>query len=159
RSGGQAVLRGSPVYQLLTQPPQLLPFTYPPFAALLAVPIALIPWPVAQWVWVILVYAALLVAVCYAFRDLIRRAGRCSTAAGWGPTTAPPTSRSTACCSGSTGRTRSPRWYGPGAWSPWPTSGSGSPAGPPCCPIGCGTWTFACVARVHEGSACLPRTR
>jgi alpha-1,2-mannosyltransferase len=76
RSGGQAVLRGAPVYDVLTQPPQLLPFTYPPFAALLAVPLALIPWPVAQWLWVALLYAALVIAVCYAFRDLIRRAGR-----------------------------------------------------------------------------------
>jgi alpha-1,2-mannosyltransferase len=76
RSGGQAVLRGAPVYDVLTQPPQLLPFTYPPFAALLAVPLALIPWPVAQWVWVVLLYAALVIAVCYVFRDLIHRAGR-----------------------------------------------------------------------------------
>lgn len=76
RAGGQAVLRGAPVYDVLTQPPQLLPFTYPPFAALLAAPLALLPWPVVQWVWVVMVYAALGVAVCYAFRDLIRRAGR-----------------------------------------------------------------------------------
>jgi alpha-1,2-mannosyltransferase len=76
RSGGQAVLRGAPVYDVLTQPPQLLPFTYPPFAALLAVPLALVSWPAAQWLWVVLIYAALVIAVCYAFRDLIRRAGR-----------------------------------------------------------------------------------
>ncbi|GAA2098281.1 glycosyltransferase 87 family protein [Actinomadura alba] len=76
RSGGQAVLRGAPVYDVLTQPPQLLPFTYPPFAALLAAPLAVISWPVVQWVWVILVYAALAITICYAFRDLIRRAGR-----------------------------------------------------------------------------------
>lgn len=76
RSGGLAVLRGAPVYDVLTQPPQLLPFTYPPFAALLAVPLALIPWSVVQWVWVVLLYTALVIAVCYAFRDLIRRAGR-----------------------------------------------------------------------------------
>jgi alpha-1,2-mannosyltransferase len=76
RSGGQAVLRGAPLYDVLTQPPQLLPFTYPPFAALLAAPLALISWPVVQWVWVIMVYAALAITVRYAFRDLIRRAGR-----------------------------------------------------------------------------------
>ncbi|MBC6457139.1 glycosyltransferase 87 family protein [Actinomadura sp. HBU206391] len=76
RSGGQAVLRGAPVYDVLTQPPQLLPFTYPPFAALLAAPLAVISWPVVQWVWVAMVYAALTIAVWYAFRDLIRRAGR-----------------------------------------------------------------------------------
>src|SRR3954468_15082801 len=55
RSGGQAVLRREPLYASLTQPPQLLPFTYPPFAALLATPLALLSWPVAQWVWVVLV--------------------------------------------------------------------------------------------------------
>jgi alpha-1,2-mannosyltransferase len=76
RSGGEAVLRGASVYDVLTQPPQLLPFTYPPFAALLAAPLALVPWPVAQWLWVLLLYAALAIAVRFAFRDLIRRAGR-----------------------------------------------------------------------------------
>jgi alpha-1,2-mannosyltransferase len=81
RTSGWMVLRGSPVYDFLTQPPQLLPFTYPPFAALLAVPLALVSWPMAQWVWVVLVYAALTITVWYAFRDLIRRTGR------WGPIT------------------------------------------------------------------------
>jgi alpha-1,2-mannosyltransferase len=76
RSGGQALLRSAPLYDFLTQPPQLLPFTYPPFAALLAVPLALLSWPVAQWVWVAMIYAALTVTVCYAFREAIVRAGR-----------------------------------------------------------------------------------
>lgn len=76
RSGGQAVLRGASVYDVLTQPPQLLPFTYPPFAALLAAPLAWVPWPVAQVAWVVALYAALAIAICYAFRDLIARAGR-----------------------------------------------------------------------------------
>ncbi|GAB3990354.1 hypothetical protein GCM10029978_118020 [Actinoallomurus acanthiterrae] len=75
RSGGQAVLRGAPVYDFLTQPPQLLPFTYPPFAVLVAVPLALLPWAVAQWLWVGLVLLALTVAVRYAFRALLDRAG------------------------------------------------------------------------------------
>jgi alpha-1,2-mannosyltransferase len=75
------VQRGFPVYDFLTQPPQLLPFTYPPFAAVLAMPLALLSWPMAQWVWVVLVYAALTITVRYAFRDLIRRTGR------WGPIT------------------------------------------------------------------------
>jgi alpha-1,2-mannosyltransferase len=76
RSGGQALLRGAPLYDFLTQPPQLLPFTYPPFAALLAVPLAFMSWAVAQWVWVALICLALTVTVCYAFRDLLARAGR-----------------------------------------------------------------------------------
>jgi alpha-1,2-mannosyltransferase len=76
RSGGLAVLRGAPIYDFLTQPPQLLPFTYPPFAALLAVPLALLSWPMAQWVWVAMIYAALAATVSYAFREAIVRAGR-----------------------------------------------------------------------------------
>ncbi|MBA9002285.1 MULTISPECIES: glycosyltransferase 87 family protein [Thermomonospora] len=76
RSGGEAVLRGAPLYEFLTEPPQLLPFTYPPFAALLAVPLALLPWSVVQVLWVVAIYAALAVGVRYAFRPLIDRAGR-----------------------------------------------------------------------------------
>ncbi|WP_084550966.1 glycosyltransferase 87 family protein [Actinomadura rifamycini] len=76
REGGRAVLRGAPLYEVLTQPPQFLPFTYPPFAAALAVPFTLLPWGAAQIVWTALVYAALVVVVRYAFRDLLRRTGR-----------------------------------------------------------------------------------
>ncbi|QXJ22953.1 DUF2029 domain-containing protein [Actinomadura graeca] len=76
RDGGRALLRGAPLYDVLTQPPQFLPFTYPPFAAVLAVPFTLLPWRAAQWTWTILLYAALVISVWYAFRDLVRRAGR-----------------------------------------------------------------------------------
>ncbi|TNY37803.1 glycosyltransferase 87 family protein [Thermomonospora catenispora] len=76
RSGGEAVLRGAPLYEFLTEPPQLLPFTYPPFAALLAVPLALLPWAVVQVLWVAGIYAALAVGARHAFRPLLERAGR-----------------------------------------------------------------------------------
>lgn len=76
REGGRAILRGAPLYEVLTQPPQLLPFTYPPFAAVLAVPFTLLPWRAAQLVWTALIYAALVAAVWYAFRPLILRFGR-----------------------------------------------------------------------------------
>ncbi len=76
RDGGRAILRGAPLYEVLTQPPQLLPFTYPPFASLLAVPFTVISWRAAQWLWMALLYLSLAVAVWYAFRPLIRRAGR-----------------------------------------------------------------------------------
>jgi alpha-1,2-mannosyltransferase len=83
RSGGQAVLRRAPVYDFLTQPPQLLPFTYPPFAALLATPLALMSWQAAQWLWVVLVYGALAGTVWYAFREpLVRAVRRSPLAAG-----------------------------------------------------------------------------
>jgi alpha-1,2-mannosyltransferase len=73
RSGGQAVLRGSPVYGFLTQPPQLLPFTYPPFAVVLAVPLALVSWTAAQWIWVALIFLAMAVTVRYSFAELLGR--------------------------------------------------------------------------------------
>jgi alpha-1,2-mannosyltransferase len=79
RDGGRAILRGAPLYEVLTQPPQLLPFTYPPFAAALAVPFTLMSWGAAQVTWMVLLYVALTIVVWYSFRDLIRRAGR------WGP--------------------------------------------------------------------------
>ncbi|RMI41916.1 DUF2029 domain-containing protein [Actinomadura harenae] len=81
REGGRAVLRQANLYDVLTQPPQLLPFTYPPFPALLAVPFTLMSWTAAQWTWTILEYVALVVIVRYAFRDLIARTGR------WAPLT------------------------------------------------------------------------
>jgi len=81
RTGGLSVLQGQPLYSILTQPPQLLPFTYPPAAALFAVPLALLPWAAAQLVWVPFVYVPLAVVVCYAFAPLLRRSGRLRVAA------------------------------------------------------------------------------
>lgn len=76
RTGGLSVLQGQPLYRVVTQPPQLLPFTYPPLAAIFAVPLALMSWPAAQLVWVAFVYVPLAVIIWYAFRPLLRRAGR-----------------------------------------------------------------------------------
>ncbi|MGH3229937.1 MAG: glycosyltransferase family 87 protein [Streptosporangiaceae bacterium] len=76
RTGGLSVLRGQPLYTMLTQPPQLLAFTYPPAAALFAVPLAVLPWPAAQLAWVPFVYVPLAVVIWYAFAPLLRRAGR-----------------------------------------------------------------------------------
>lgn len=73
RTGGQSVLMGRPVYDSLTPPPQLLPFTYPPLGAVLATPLAMMPWPAAQWVWTAVLYVALAVTVAYAFRPLFAR--------------------------------------------------------------------------------------
>ncbi len=75
RSAGQAVLRNSPVYGFMTQPPQLLPFTYPPFAVVLAVPLALLSWTAAQWAWVALIFVAITITVRYAFAPLLGRFG------------------------------------------------------------------------------------
>ena len=76
RAGGLSVLQGQPLYTVLTQPPQLLPFTYPPAAALFAVPLALMPWPAAQLAWVPVIYVPLGVVIWFAFAPLLRRAGR-----------------------------------------------------------------------------------
>jgi alpha-1,2-mannosyltransferase len=73
RRGGLSVLQGQPLYTVLTQPPQLLPFTYPPAAALFAVPLALIPWSAAQLVWVPVICVPLAVVIWYAFAPLLRR--------------------------------------------------------------------------------------
>ena len=74
RAGGLAVLQGQPLYSVLTPPPQLLPFTYPPAAALFAVPLALLPWPAAQLAWVPFIYVPLAVIIWFAFAPLLRRA-------------------------------------------------------------------------------------
>ncbi len=73
RAGGLAVLRGQPLYSVVTPPPQLLPFTYPPAAALFAAPLALLSWPAAQLAWVPVIYLPLAVLAGYAFAPLLRR--------------------------------------------------------------------------------------
>ena len=73
RTGGLSVLQGQPLYSVLTQPPQLLPFTYPPVAALFAVPLALLPWSAAQLAWVPFIYGPLAVVIWFAFAPLLRR--------------------------------------------------------------------------------------
>lgn len=73
RAGGLAVLQGQPLYTVLTPPPQLLPFTYPPAAALFAVPLALLSWPAAQLAWVPVIYLPLAVLTWFAFAPLLRR--------------------------------------------------------------------------------------
>ena len=47
REAGVSILSGRPIYSTLTESPQLLPFTYPPFAAILAIPLALMPFGAA----------------------------------------------------------------------------------------------------------------
>ncbi len=75
REAGVSLLSGRPVYSALTESPQLLPFTYPPFAALLAVPLAFVPFAVAGWLWTGLQVVATTATVWYAGYRLIPRAG------------------------------------------------------------------------------------
>lgn len=76
RLAGESVLTGRPVYLALTEAPQLLPFTYPPFAALLAIPLALVPFGVVGWVWTFAQVVADVAIVRYAAGPLLERVGR-----------------------------------------------------------------------------------
>jgi alpha-1,2-mannosyltransferase len=80
RDAGMSVLIGRPIYEHLTAVPQLLPFTYPPFSALLSVPLAAIPLGFAQLLWSLAVVATLAWVVHVAFQPLLQRFGR------WQPT-------------------------------------------------------------------------
>jgi alpha-1,2-mannosyltransferase len=75
REAGVSAMIGRPIYAALTEAPQLLPFTYPPFAALLAIPLALIPFGVVGWLWTYLQIVATTGIVWYAGWRLIHRAG------------------------------------------------------------------------------------
>jgi alpha-1,2-mannosyltransferase len=74
RSAGQSILAGRGIYAGFTAPWHL-GFTYPPFAAVLAVPLAVVSWWQAQLGWVLVVYLSAGVAVWYSFRPLLRRSG------------------------------------------------------------------------------------
>ncbi len=75
REGAVSVLLGRDVYGWLTGSPQWLPFTYPPFAALLGVPLAVVPFHVAAWVWTALQLALLWVCSGLAFEPFLARFG------------------------------------------------------------------------------------
>jgi alpha-1,2-mannosyltransferase len=76
RNAGRSVLDGRDVYSFLGHPPQRLPFTYPPFAALLAVPLAVVPFLVVGWIWTLGEVATTAAIVALAFRPLLARCGR-----------------------------------------------------------------------------------
>ena len=76
RDAGRSVLDGRDLYAFLAHPPQRLPFTYPPFAALLAVPLAVIPFLTAGWIWTVGEVATTAAIVAIAFRPLLVRCAR-----------------------------------------------------------------------------------
>ncbi len=76
RDGAVSVLRGRPVYEWLTGSPQWLPFTYPPFAALLGLPLAVLPFGVAGWVWTAVQLGLLWLCTGIAFGPFLDRFGR-----------------------------------------------------------------------------------
>jgi alpha-1,2-mannosyltransferase len=73
RAGGLAVLHGSALYKIHAN--FSLPFTYPPISAILAVPLAAMPFGVAKLVWLPMIYVPLAIAVGIGFRPLLSRAG------------------------------------------------------------------------------------
>lgn len=75
RQAGESILTGRPIYSAMTEAPQLLPFTYPPFAAVLAIPLALLPFGVVGWLWTLAQVAATTAIVWYAGWRLIHRTG------------------------------------------------------------------------------------
>lgn len=75
REAGVSLLTGRPIYSAMTESPQLLPFTYPPFAALLALPLAFVPFGVAGWLWTGLQVVATTAIVWYAGWRLLHGTG------------------------------------------------------------------------------------
>jgi alpha-1,2-mannosyltransferase len=78
RDGGQAILHGGRLYSIRAKAGI---FTYPPVAAVLAVPLALMRWRVAQFAWLPMIYVPLAIVVWISFRPLLRRARRYAPAA------------------------------------------------------------------------------
>jgi alpha-1,2-mannosyltransferase len=75
REGARALVTGFPLYDLRTDQPQYLPFTYPPFAAFTALPLLLASFAVMGWVWTALQFGLLWYSVGVAFRPLLNRFG------------------------------------------------------------------------------------
>ncbi|MDQ1748674.1 MAG: alpha,2-mannosyltransferase [Frankiaceae bacterium] len=76
RNAGTSVLHGRDLYGFLSHPPQRLPFTYPPFAALLAVPLSWLPFTAAGILWTLGELACTVALTAIGFRALRPRAGR-----------------------------------------------------------------------------------
>lgn len=75
RAAGESLLTGRPVYSYLIDPPQLLPFTYPPIAAIFAMPLAMLPWTFVQWAWTTAQLVMLVAVVVIAMAPLRGRLG------------------------------------------------------------------------------------
>ena len=129
RTGGLSVLQGQPLYTVLTQPPQLLPFTYPPAAALFAVPLALLPWSAAQLAWVPFIYVPLAVVIWFAFAPLLRRV----PSAGCARPPSRSSSRPALTCSRCATRCGSARWTWCCSRWPWRTARPARRAGRAAC--------------------------
>jgi alpha-1,2-mannosyltransferase len=79
RDGGQSILHTRRLYAMRSDAGLL--FTYPPAAAVLAVPLALMSFRAAQYFWLLMVYVPLVIVGWISFRPLLARAGRYAPAA------------------------------------------------------------------------------
>jgi alpha-1,2-mannosyltransferase len=70
RDGGRAILHGRRLYSIRAKSGV---FTYPPVAAVLAVPLALMPGRVSQFAWLPMIYGPLAVVAWISFRPLLAR--------------------------------------------------------------------------------------
>lgn len=75
REGARSLVEGRQVYDWLTDNPQYLPFTYPPFAALAGTVLLLAPFRVIGWAWTILQLGLLWACTGLAFRPFLTRFG------------------------------------------------------------------------------------
>ena len=75
REGARALVTGVPLYDLRTDAPQFLPFTYPPFAALAALPLLAASFHAVGWLWTLAQLALLWWTVGVAFRPFLERFG------------------------------------------------------------------------------------
>jgi alpha-1,2-mannosyltransferase len=73
RAAGESLVHGRPLYGYLTPVPQLLPFTYPPFSAIVALPLAFMSSQITNWVWTLGTLFVLGWLVMVAFRPFVRR--------------------------------------------------------------------------------------
>jgi len=76
RGAGRAVLHGHDLYSFVGHAPQRLPFTYPPFAALLATPLGALSFAAAGWVWSVGEVLTTVAITAVAFWPVLRRFGR-----------------------------------------------------------------------------------
>ena len=75
REAAYSLVNGRQVYEWLTDAPQYLPFTYPPVAAFVGLPMLLLPFRAVGWVWTVVQIVLLWFTTGLAFRPLVERAG------------------------------------------------------------------------------------
>ncbi|HMC69964.1 MAG TPA: glycosyltransferase family 87 protein, partial [Mycobacteriales bacterium] len=75
RGAARALLDGRDLYSFHGHAPQRLPFTYPPFAALVATPLAVIPAVTVGWIWSVGEVLTTIAVTALVFRPVLRRFG------------------------------------------------------------------------------------